>query len=826
MNASSSLRALASVVLPTGAGLLATFVVWPVPTSQTVLQVALLCTLFALALGFIEIPIGGGITLSPEIAAVVLALLLAGPGAAAIVVAVSSTWFAIRRRRSPMRIAYTAAQFILCVGVFTWVYALIVGLDFGPGVPARALDGDGSFAVRYILATVLATAAYVGVNDALILGYVRLESGREGLDARTVLLGDVGGSVALLLFVVFPLVFGVAAIGLAVLVFAVPLIGALWGLSVFARAHFHGEELSVAARLSALLTVAVASVFLLLSVLVVSTFIDRYTSAVTRAQQAFGRGIIQGLEDVLRRGETLRFSPTTAASVERLMAENPDLAYATLLELRGAERRKILSLFSEGVRGIGPQIERDLIGRPGAVERRWTMADGGGLRVRDVRLPVQGVTGGPVGELHLGLDLAAINRDVQRLTLLLGLATLVLFGVLLFLLRRYADRALVQPLTRVGDAIGRIAEGDADLSERLPVGGDREIARLGVNFNRFVDNLVGLVGTTAHATHVVADGAAQVAVSGEELAASSTSVAHSMAGAVERLDRERAQAEALHRLTSDLAELNAEIAEQMLDVARDATGVVRLAERNRGEIGLAGDALLEIREVVRESASANSELIGAARHIEDLVQTIRGIADQTNLLALNAAIEAARAGEHGRGFAVVADEVRKLAEGSDAAARRASELIRDVSRRIDRVVASMRTGGERVEGVERISTESREAFRSIIEVVERISTRMQGISERVVRERAMVSEVDAQVTTIERLIGENAVTAADVGAATEEQTASTEQMSMLAQEMVQEVERLQSLVARFRLPAAATQASDEHGRRKLRRLDPGGEGFS
>ncbi len=802
MNRFHSLRALAVLVLLTGGVLFATFVAWPVPVSQTVVQVALLCTLFALVLGSIEIPLGGGITLSPEIAAVVLALLLAGPGAAAVVVAVSSIWSAVRRRRPPLRIAYTAAQFIVCTGVFTGVYAMIAGLDFGAEVPARAL-GDGAFAVRYVLAAVLATAAYVAVNDALILAYVALESGREGLNAYMVLLGDVGGSVALTLFVVLPLMFGVAAIGPAVLVFAFPVIGALWGLSVFARAHFGGEELSVAARLSALFTVAVASVFLLLSILVVSVFIERYTSAIVRAQQAFGRGIILGLEDVLRRGETLRFSPTTAASLERLMAENPDLAYATLLELRGTQRRKILSRFSERVQSMGPQIERDVIARPGAVERRWSRADGGGLRVRDVRLPIQGVTGDAVGELHLGLDLGAISRDVQGLTLLLGLTTLALFGVLLFLLRRYAERGLVWPLTRVGHAIGRIAEGDADLSERLPVGGDREIAGLAINFNRFVDNMVGLVGTTARATHAVADGAAQVAVSGEELAASSSSVAHSMAGAVERLDRERSQAEALHRLTSGLAELNAEIAEQMLDVAREATEVVRLAERNRGEIGLAGDALLEIREVVRESASANTELIGATRHIEDVVQTIRSIADQTNLLALNAAIEAARAGEHGRGFAVVADEVRKLAEGSDAAAGRASELIRDVSRRIDRVVASMRTGGERVEGVERISTESREAFRSIIEVVERINAQMQRVSERVVRERAMVGEVDAQVTAIERLIGENVVTAAEVGAATQEQTASTEQMSMLAQEMVQEVQRLQSLVARFRLPGAA-----------------------
>jgi methyl-accepting chemotaxis protein len=757
-------------------------------------------TAAAVALGSIEISLGR-ISLSPEIAAIVLALLLAGPGAAAVAVAASSIYFAIKRGRAPLRVAYTPAQFILCIGVFTAVFATIVGLQFGPEVPARALDGDRGLAMRYVLAVMLATAAYVAVNDGLILAYIGLESGKKDLDARTVLLGDVGGSLALLA-VVLPLVFGVAAIGPAVLLFAIPVLGAVWGLLVFARTRVTGAELSVAARLAAFFTVAVASVFLLLSVVVMSTFVDRYTGAVVRAQQAFGRGIILGLEDVLRRGETLRFSPTTEASVERLMAENPDLAYASLLELRGTERRPILSRFGGGAQALSAEIERDLAARPDQVRRRWTTPGGEPLRVRDVRLPVRGIDGREVGELHLGLDMASVNRDVQWLTLLLGVTTLVLFAILLLALRRYADRGLVQPLTRVGDAIGRIAQGDADLSERLPVEGDREIARLGANFNRFVDNLVELVGTTARATHAVAAGAGQVAASGQELAASSSSVAQSMSEAVDRLDRERLQAEALHRLTSGLAELNAQIAEQMLEVARETAGVVSLAERNRAEVALAGDALLQVREVVRESAAASAELIGAVRQIEGFVQSIRGIANQTNLLALNAAIEAARAGEHGRGFAVVAGEVRKLAEQSDTSARQAGELIDDISRRIDRVVNSMQSGGRRVEGVERISTESREAFRSIIEVVERISAQLQDVSERVVRERGMVGEVDAQVSAIERLIGENAATATQVGAATQEQTASTEQMSTLAQEMVAEVDHLQALVGRFRLPAS------------------------
>ncbi|MDB4952352.1 MAG: methyl-accepting chemotaxis sensory transducer [Gemmatimonadetes bacterium] len=804
-----ALRALAYPVIAAGAALFAWFQLRPVPTTGPVLLAALLFGAAAVALATIEISLGGKISLSPEISAVLLAALLYGPGAAAIAVTMSSVSVCVRRKRSLLRTLYTPAQFVLSLAVFTAIYSGVNGAQFGARAAERALDGGPGGMLRYALAVLLGTAAYVLVNDGFVLSYIGLDVGRGDLDVKMVLLGDTGGSVVLLLLGTL-VAFGVGAFGTATLLFAVPIVGAVWGVVTFARARLTAGELSVSTRLTAFFSASVGIVFLVLSAVLLGSFVGRYTDALGARQEAYGRGVTVALEDALRRGERLETSAVSKEAVDRLVERDPDVAYALLVP--GAESgRAVASRFGPRAAPVAERIAADLAASPDAADRRWELPGGDLLRVREVHLPVLGPGGARAGELRLGLDLATARREVSRLAFVLGLSTLVLFAALLALLRRYAHKGLVGPLDRVGAAIANIAEGDADLSARLPVEGDREIAGLGTHFNRFVDRLVELVSTTARATGEVAGGAGEVAASCQELSASAGSVADSMSDAVHRLDRERDEAEALHGLTRQLAELNARVGEQMADVARETDDVVRLAERNQEGIARAGDALLEVREVVRESVAASTELIDAARRIQGIVGSIRQIADQTNLLSLNAAIEAARAGEHGRGFAVVAEEVRKLADGSAGAAREANELIGVLTGRIDRVVRAMKKGGDRAEGVERISAESREALGSILEVIGRIARQIQEVSGAVVQERGMVGQVDRQVSVIERLVGENAAMVSQVGAATEQQTASIDQMTALSQHMVAEVDALQGLIARFRLPDGTAPAAGADG---------------
>ena len=208
--------------------------------------------------------------------------------------------------------------------------------------------------------------------------------------------------------------------------------------------------------------------------------------------------------------------------------------------------------------------------------------------------------------------------------------------------------------------------------------------------------------------------------------------------------------------------------------------------------------------MVQRSAEASAELIGATGQIGQLVRSISAIADQTNLLALNAAIEAARAGQHGKGFAVVAQEMRTLADQSGDAAARAAELIAQVSKRTDVVTQAMQEGAALVSGAERVATDSRTALEEMVEAVRAIGASVGEIAERIASERDLVTQVDGQAGAIEALVRENASTATEVGATTEEQTASTGGMALVSQRLAEEAARLQAIIGRFRLPEDAT----------------------
>jgi methyl-accepting chemotaxis protein len=817
MTARAPLRVLAYPTIVLGVLAFAAALLLPVPVDGATLLAALGFTAFAVVLSHIEISLGGKLTLSPEIAAVVLALLVSGPAAAAITVGVTSALGGIRRGRSGLRIAYTVAQFWICVGLLSLVYVALLGPDFGLTAIARALGGGIQGVTGYAGTVVLGTVVYVVVNNLFILAYLRRETGGTlDLDLWTVYAGDVGGSVMLLGFVL-PLAFGMSVLGPAALLLGVPVIGTVWGGIVFARARLTGGGMSVENRLTAFFTAAVGLVFVGLSAVVLITSFQRLGSSARQEARALGVGLAAALAEVPADGD--RVEAAARRAVDRAVETSPDLVYAAVVVEDPAGRRVLAARAPADRAAVLGPVGAALEAR-GAGPETVAVADGREVRVERLRFPAGGAT---APELHLGLDRSRALAEVRSLAVLLGAAVLALFGLLLLALRRYARQGLVLPLQQMGDAIQDMAEGDADLSRNVPESGDREVERLAAGFNRFVGRLSELIGVTRAAAAAVAGGAGELTTAGQELAASASAVADTMAEAVSRVEREREEAQSLHRLTSDLASINAEVATQVLDAAGEAETVGALAERSRDEIARAADALLEIREVVRETSAGSAALLEAAARIGAFTAAIGDIAEQTNLLALNAAIEAARAGEHGRGFAVVAENVRKLADESAAAAGRARDAARVLGGSIDRMGEVMRVGEERVAGVERVSAGARDALRQIVETIQRTGGRMKDLSARIVRERELVQEVDAQVNTIERLARENASMVSDVGAATEEQTASIETISELGRRMMEEVDALQGLIGRFRLAAeeVAPAAEGQDAASERRRVPAG-----
>ncbi|AOX99348.1 methyl-accepting chemotaxis protein [Jeongeupia sp. USM3] len=253
------------------------------------------------------------------------------------------------------------------------------------------------------------------------------------------------------------------------------------------------------------------------------------------------------------------------------------------------------------------------------------------------------------------------------LCLVLGLAGAGVFGLISY-------RAIVTPLNGMRDAI-RGVEQDLDFKRRASTDGKGEVGETVTAFNRLMDRVQGSLGQLQRA-------AGEVAGSAGELSDASGQVAKS---ANYQSDATASMASSVEQMTVSISHVS--------DRAGEAQGLAKasgeLVLQGREVIGRTVQEINQIAEGVGEAAERLAELEAQTQQISSVISVIRDVADQTNLLALNAAIEAARAGEQGRGFAVVADEVRKLAERTANSTAEISKIIEAVGERAQRSVAGM-----------------------------------------------------------------------------------------------------------------------------------------
>lgn len=386
------------------------------------------------------------------------------------------------------------------------------------------------------------------------------------------------------------------------------------------------------------------------------------------------------------------------------------------------------------------------------------------------------------------------GKQVQNVIITIGIIITIVLSLMIY----YVTRSIVRPIRQVEEQMNYIAHGDLS-REALQVKTKDETGRLANELNYMQERLQNMIRNISNASNAMAS-------QSEELNQSANEVSTGTEQMTKTMEELAIGSETQANRSSDIAAMMGSYVtkiekahEDGVTIQQASQQVLEKTEQGRTLMDNSTNQMIKIDEIVHDAVSKVEGLDQHSKNISQLVKVIQDIAEQTNLLALNAAIEAARAGEHGKGFAVVADEVRKLAEESSQSVVNITEIVERIQSESSLVVDSLRSGYKEVEeGTEHIKTTG--------ETFHEISKQVVGMVDNIMQISVILEDIVANSQEVNSAIEDIAAVSEEAAAGIEQTTATTEQTNAAMEEVASSsnelanlAEELNEIVQQFKL---------------------------
>ncbi|MCR8845107.1 methyl-accepting chemotaxis protein [Paenibacillus sp. SC116] len=397
--------------------------------------------------------------------------------------------------------------------------------------------------------------------------------------------------------------------------------------------------------------------------------------------------------------------------------------------------------------------------------------------------------------MHIPEDsITAAVSSIQWSVMVIVIAVSLIVVILAY----FIAQQITRPIVAVAEAAERVSNGDLN-QEELAVKSSDEVGKLTGAVNTMIRSLRQFIQQVNRTAEDVATSAEELSANADHTSKATEHIAMSIQEVADGTEQQVQNVEESVRSIHQVAEGVQQISNNAQSVAHSALSASESAEMGNRILQTVMQQMQSIHDTVNTLNDTVKQLGQRSAAIDNIVQVISGIAAQTNLLALNAAIEAARAGEHGRGFAVVADEVRKLSEQSGESTEKIAGLLASIQSETATAIESMEQGTREVAVGMDVVNQAGVAFTEILNSVQQVATQIQEVTAYSIQMNSNTEHAVEQVNLITEVAERSAEGTQNVSAATEEQLAAMEQVSSSATSLAKMAEDLQSYLSKFKV---------------------------